>query len=195
VTFSSSDRATSIAPDEQGDLIPDLSNQQELNEWERENILVAVRWALDSRSFSLRDPLGESYVRELHRRMFDQTWKWAGMYRATEKNIGVAPHQIRDELAKLLADVRYWMSNKSYAIDEIGARLHHKLVSIHPFPNGNGRHSRLMTDVVLKHRGVAPFTWGSADLTASGDVRERYIAALRAADAGDLTPLLAFVRT
>ena len=195
MTFSPSDGVTSIAPEEQGDLFPDLSNQQELNEWERENILIAVRWALDSRSFSLRDPLDESYVRELHRRMFDQTWKWAGMYRATEKNIGVAPHQIREELAKLLADVRYWMSNKSYAIDEIGARLHHKLVSIHPFPNGNGRHSRLMTDVVLKHRGVAPFTWGSADLMASGDVRERYIAALRAADAGDLTPLLAFVRT
>jgi Fic-DOC domain mobile mystery protein B len=195
VTFSPADGTTSIAPEERGDLIPDLSNQQELNEWERENILVAVRWALDSRSFSLRDPLGESYVRELHRRMFDQTWKWAGMYRATEKNIGVAPHQIREELAKLLADVRYWMSNKSYPPDEIGVRLHHKIVSIHPFPNGNGRHARLITDVMLKRGGGLAFTWGSGDLAVTGDFRNRYITALRAADAGNIQPLLIFVRT
>jgi Fic-DOC domain mobile mystery protein B len=189
-----SDGNTSIDPDERSYLIPDLLNQQELNEWERQNILDAVHWS-ESRGSTMRDPLEERYVRELHQRMFDKTWKWAGTYRTTEKNIGVAPHQIREELAKLLADVRYWIKNESYGIDEIASRLHHKLVWIHPFPNGNGRHARLMTDLVLERLGVAPFTWGSADLIASGNARERYIASLRAADKGDIGLLLAFVRT
>jgi Fic-DOC domain mobile mystery protein B len=195
VTFSSSDGVTLLTPDEQADLIPDLGTQEELNEWERQNILAASSWALDSRVFKLRDPLEELYVRDLHFRMFGRTWKWAGVYRTTERNIGVAPHQIREELAKLLADVGYWIDNNSYSTDEIAARLHHRLVLIHPFPNGNGRHSRLMTDVVLERLGVARFTWGSEDLTGSGELRDRYISALRNADAGDIRPLLIFVRT
>lgn len=195
MTFSTSYGATALTPEEEADLVADVSNQQDLNEWERQNILAAASWALDSRRFSLRDPLEEAYVRDLHRHMFDQTWKWAGQYRMTEKNIGVAPYQIREEVAKLLGDIRFWVDNSVYGTDEIGVRLHHRLVSVHPFPNGNGRHSRLMTEVVLARLGVAPFTWGSGDLTASGNIRNRYITALRSADSGDINPLLSFVRT
>jgi fido (protein-threonine AMPylation protein) len=68
-------------------------------------------------------------------------------------------------------------------------------VVIHPFPNGNGRHARLMTDVLLRRNGVSAFSWGGANLEAAGDARERYLAALRAADAGDFKPLLEFVRS
>jgi Fic-DOC domain mobile mystery protein B len=188
-----SDGATLLTPDEQADLIPDLTTQSELNEWERQNILDAVDWS--SRNLRRRDPLKEAYVRDLHSHMFDQTWSWAGTYRTTEKNIGVAPYQIREELPKLLGDARYWIESNAYPIDEIGTRLHHKLVLIHPFPNGNGRHSRLLTDVVLTRLGTTPFTWGSDDLNATGNVRERYIDALRTADAGNITPLLSFVRS
>ena len=98
---------TSLSPEEQDDLIPDLSTKEELNEWERQNIIEAYAWVFERRNLRRNDPLTEPYVRQLHRRMFDQTWKWAGAYRSTEKNIGIAHHQIREALAALLGDARY----------------------------------------------------------------------------------------
>jgi Fic-DOC domain mobile mystery protein B len=186
---------TPLSADEEADLIPDLTTQEELNEWERQNILAGAVWALDSRRFKRHDPLTESYVRELHRRMFDQTWKWAGVYRATEKNIGVATHRIRDELMKAVGDARYWLDNRTCGNDEVAIRFHHRLVWIHPFANGNGRHARLMADVVLRQLGEPAFTWGSSDIARGGDFRRGYIGALRAADRGDIDPLLAFARS
>jgi Fic-DOC domain mobile mystery protein B len=152
------------SPEEQADLIPNLATQAELNEWERENILEASKWALSEREVKLRDPVSEPYVRELHRRMFDQTWKWAGTYRRSEKNIGVLVHEIRDRLGTLLGNVRYWIDNQTYEIDEVAVRFHHELTLIHSFPIGNGRHARLMADVLAVKLGRNTFSWGRENI-------------------------------
>jgi Fic-DOC domain mobile mystery protein B len=127
--------------------------------------------------------------------MFDRTWKWAGRYRTSEKNIGVAPERITEEVRKLVEDTKAQLSGKVASLDEIAAKFHHRLVSIHPFANGNGRHARLITDLLLAANGAAPFTWGRSDLVHAGEARDAYLAALRAADARDFAPLLAFVRS
>jgi len=147
----------------------------------------AVTWLVSARK---RDVLGEKFLRELHRRMFDQTWRWAGTFRTTERNLGVAPEQIAPRLRDLLADTRYWIEHRTYPLDEAATRFHHRLVSIHCFANGNGRHARLITDVVLARHGLPAFTWGHSDLVRAGAARDRYLTALRGADAGDYSPLL-----
>ena len=194
-SFTTGDGNTPLSPEEQDDLIPDLSTKEELNEWERQNILEAYGWALDLKNLRLQDPLTEPYVRELHLRMFDQTWKWAGIYRSTEKNIGIPHYQIREALAALLGDARYWVEHQTFEADELAVRFHHRLVSIHPFANGNGRHSRLIADVLVQRQGRPVFTWGGADIVRAGDFRRSYIDALRAADKNDMQPLLAFARS
>jgi Fic-DOC domain mobile mystery protein B len=193
--FSAEDGNTPLSAEEQDDLIPNLATREELNEWERQNILKAYGWALNEKHIDRRDPLTEPYVRELHRRMFDQTWKWAGRYRTTEKNIGIPVHQIQESLAALLGDARYWLGNRSFAPDEIAVRLHHRLVFIHPFANGNGRHARLMADLLARRQGRPVFSWGGAELVKAGDFRRRYIDALRAADRNEIEPLLEFARS
>lgn len=193
--FTIGDGNTALSPEEQDDLIPDLTTKEELNEWERQNILEAWNWAFTPRVLSRRDPFAEDYVRELHLRMFYQTWKWAGTYRTTEKNIGVAHYQIREALPALLGDARYWIGHKTFDADEVAIRFHHRLVWIHPFVNGNGRHARLMADVIARKQGKPAFTWGGADIARISDFRRRYIDALRAADGRDLNPLLAFARS
>jgi len=193
--FTTGDGNTPLSPEEQDDLIPDLSTKEELNEWERQNILEAYGWALDLKNLRLQDPLTEPYVRELHLRMFDQTWKWAGIYRSTEKHIGIPHYQIREALAALLGDARYWVEHQTFEADELAVRFHHRLVSIHPFANGNGRHSRLIADVLVQRQGRPVFTWGGADIVRAGDFRRSYIDALRAADKNDMQPLLTFARS
>jgi Fic-DOC domain mobile mystery protein B len=193
--FATGDGNTPLSREEQADLIPDLTTKEELNEWERQNILEAMAWALRPGHLERNDPLAEAYVRTLHQRMFDQTWKWAGLYRTSEKNIGLPHFAIRDALAILLGDVRYWRDHQTFAPDELAIRFHHRLVAIHPFANGNGRHARLMADVLAQRSGRPLFTWGSADIARAGDFRRRYIHALQAADRHDLQPLLAFART
>jgi len=193
--FTTGEGNTPLSPDEQADLIPNLTTKEELNQWERENIVVAYSWALNPRTLAKEDALSESYLRELHRRMFDETWRWAGMYRTTEKNIGIPHHQIREQLAVLIGNTRYWIEHKTFPPDEIAIRFHHRLVFIHPFANGNGRHARLMADVLVKLSGRADFTWGGADIVAQGNIRRAYIDALRAADKNDIEPLLAFARS
>jgi Fic-DOC domain mobile mystery protein B len=193
--FATGDGNTPLSPEEQDDLIPDLTTKEELNEWERQNILEVYGWAFDPRNLHRQDQFAESYVRELHRRMFDQTWKWAGRYRTSEKNIGIPHFQIREALAALLGDVRYWVEHQSFEPDEVAVRFHHRLVWIHPFANGNGRHARLIADVCLRRQGRPVFTWGGADILRAGDFRRRYIEALRAADKHDVQPLLVFARS
>jgi Fic-DOC domain mobile mystery protein B len=193
--FETGEGNTQLSPDEQADLIPNLATKPELNEFERANILIAWDWALASRSIRRQDPLTEPYLRDLHRRMFDQTWKWAGIYRSTEKNIGIAHHQIQNALDALLGDARYWLLHQTFPPDEIAVRFHHRLVSIHPFANGNGRHARLMADVLARKQNKPVFTWGGKNIAAQGDFRRRYIHALQAADKNDIEPLLAFARS
>ena len=193
--FAEGEGNTPLSAEEQADLIPSLATKEELNEWGRQNILEAYAWALAANNLRRNDPLVEPYVRDLHRRMFDQTWRWAGTYRTTEKNIGIPHYQIRDSLAALLEDVRYWLDHQTFEPDEIAIRFHHRLVFIHPFANGNGRHARLIADALIKKQGRPVFSWGSADIVRIGELRRSYIDALRAADRNDIQPLLTFARS
>ena len=126
--------------------------------------------------------------------MFDQVWSWAGTFRNTERNIGIGPHLIQQETAQLFDDLRYWVDNVIYNTDETAVRLHHRLVFIHPFPNGNGRHARLMADLLVRRAGAPAFTWGGGGLSDMNELRHSYIAALRRADRHDYASLIAFAR-
>jgi Fic-DOC domain mobile mystery protein B len=193
-----SDGSTAIRPEEAERLIPRISTMGELNEYEALNILRAREWAFDRRSMKALDPLGEVYLRELHHRMFDNVWKWAGTYRQTERNIGCDPREIIQRISQLLANTQYWLENKTFPIDESCLRFHHQLTRVHPFANGNGRHARMIADVVAAKYGQAEFTWGAGkDLVAQGEARNRYLAALHALDANenDVHLLLDFARS
>lgn len=186
--------ATPLDPDAAAGLLPSIATQGELNEFEAANILRADRWASRSRTLR-RDYPNVTALRELHRRMFDQTWRWAGQFRRVETNIGIAWPRIAGDLHALCDDVRYQVTHGVYDWDERAARFHHRLVAIHPFPNGNGRHARLAADLLLAFNGQPRLTWGSAGLTADAAPRREYIAALRAADGGDIVPLMAFAQS
>ena len=186
------DAATPLDEEERDGLIPAyITLRGELNEAEQANILEAEEWAL-SRT---RDVLDEKFLNGLHKRMFGRVWKWAGRYRQSNKNIGVEAYRVPTELRQLIDDTAYWINNDTFPPDEIAARFHHKLVWIHPYPNGNGRHARLATDLLLTALGKPRFTWGSESLTDAGETRKRYVTALRAADNHDIGPLLEFVRS
>ena len=191
---TTSDGNTPLSPEELADLIPNLATKEELNEWERENILLAREWATADRTSPVAMGSDE-YVRKLHWKMFDETWKWAGEYRRTEKNIGVPVHEIRERLMALFGDVRYWIENSTYSPDEIAVLFHHRLALIHPFPNGNGRHARLIADVLAMKLGRPALTWGSANLVKEGEARTKYLEAVRAADNGDIQLHLKFARS
>jgi Fic-DOC domain mobile mystery protein B len=185
--FDEADGATPIDPDEAEALLPaHIHTRSELNLWEQANILEAARWAERARG----SPLSDTGLRELHRRMFVETWRWAGRYRTSDKNIGVHWPAISTEVRNLVDDGRHWLEHGTHELDEAVARLHHRLVKIHPFPNGNGRHARLWCDMVLRANGRPPFEWKSRDLDSDGEPRRAYIAALRAADGHDYGPLL-----
>jgi Fic-DOC domain mobile mystery protein B len=182
------------AAEEEG-LIPPLTTQAELNEWEEQNIIGGRHWAISKRVLNQIDPLSEEFLFELHRRMFDGTWKWAGEIRTRDKNIGVPHYKIRVCLRELLDDARYWRDNKTYSFEEFAMRFHHRLVQIHIFPNGNGRHARLAVDVIVRRSGKPDFTWGSVNLTNPGEARRNYLDAIHAADDGDYEPLVRFSRS
>ena len=179
----------------EGLLIKTISTKSELDEFEQNNIENAVEWTM-KQVFKMEKILTIDFILGVHRRMFDRTWEWAGKIRKTNKNIGVDKSYILSELKVLLDDCRYWIQNAIYSEDEIAVRLKHRLVSIHPFPNGNGRHSRLCADILVAHvfkKNV--FSWGGFNLTAPGDSRKKYLKAIRTADEGDINPLLKFARS
>jgi Fic-DOC domain mobile mystery protein B len=183
---------TPISAEERDGLIPShIAYRRELNALEQENILRAALWANERR----RDPVSETFAKGLHRRMYDEVWTWAGEYRTSDKNIGCSHWQVQTELNRVLNDVRYWINNKTFSPDEIAVRFAHGIVLVHPFPNGNGRWSRLMADILIVRLGGASFTWGRGDLRDPGTVRQAYIAALKLADNHDFAPLLAFARS
>jgi len=185
--------ATPLDADEIAGLIPiGVATVAELNAYEAENILDAMGWIERQRLPSVLD---DQFLRELHRRMFNRTWQWSGTFRRTEKNIGVAPEAIAVSLRELTRDCRAQLETKAMGLDEIVARFHHRLVWIHPFANGNGRHARLTADLLLQQHGAAPFSWGTEDLARAGPMRARYIGALREADSRNYKPLLDFARS
>lgn len=188
--------ATPLDSNESEGLIPKhIMTQVELNEWEQANILAAESW-LSKHVLTFQEIITLTFVQKLHHQMFNQTWKWAGQFRRTNKNIGIDWFMITENLKKLLDDVQYHVNCRIYEIDEIAARFHHQLVSIHLFPNGNGRHARLITDVFLLSLQQARFSWGQKSIKALYEptvVRKKYINALKAADQGDYQLLLKFV--
>jgi Fic-DOC domain mobile mystery protein B len=174
------------------DLIPaHISNRHELNEAEQENILRGQDWAFSRR----RDLLSEKYIRDLHKRILGDVWRWAGKFRTSERNLGHDHWEIPTALRQLLDDTKVWIDLSSYPPDEIAIRFHHRLVQIHPFPNGNGRHARLIADLLVMQLGGERFSWGSGQLQDPSEVRERYIAALHDADHHHYLPLLTFGRS
>ena len=185
--------ATPIDPDEALGLIPiHIRTQAELNAWEELNIVEGADWI--SRQKVIQG-LNEGLVRELHSRMFNQTWQWAGTFRKSAKSIGIDWTQIAVALKNLLDNTTYQIENKVIPIDEIVVHFHHQLVLIHAFPNGNGRHARLIADALIVSLGGKRFSWGgNTSIATPGTTRQNYLSALRAADNGDIAPLMLFAR-
>jgi len=192
--FRYPDGATPLDPDEtKGLLLTHITTREELNRWEQDNITRAVMWAISKKHGNL---LSQSFICRLHKNMFGDVWSWAGQFRKTMKNIGVDAWMIASEVNNLCDDCQFWLDQHTYPDDEIAVRFHHRLVLIHPFANGNGRHARLITDLLLEQKlGKPKFTWGSTSLVEQGENRAKYIEALKAADNLDYTLLLQFVRS
>ncbi len=185
--------ATPIDANEAEGLIPALSTQADLNEFEALNIARGVSWAV--RSLNEADFLTVTTLLALHKKMFDKTWRWAGKVRVTHKSVGIESAQIWNELKRLMDDVVFWIENITYPSEEIAARFHHRLTWIHAFPNGNGRHARIATDVLARRLDLRPLTWGAGSKGSQMEVRTAYIEALRSADHHDFAPLLTFIRS
>lgn len=193
--FQEPDDATPREPHEREGLLQTwITHRSDLNEAEQENIVEGAAWARGRRRLRLEQMLTEDFMRTLHKRMFGDVWRWAGTFRTTERNIGVQAYRIGMELTSLLGDTRYWIEHETFPPEEIAIRFHHRLVAIHPFPNGNGRHARLAADLLIQRLGGEPFSWGGGSLADVGQQRARYVAALRAADNHDIGPLLEFAR-
>jgi Fic-DOC domain mobile mystery protein B len=193
--FGGTDGQTPLDPDESKSLIPDhIITRGQLDQWELENIAEADRWTR-TRPPRSEQLLSEIYLRRLHKRMFSKTWRWAGTFRRSDKNIGIDWRQVPVRLNQLLENLRYRLENGETDTDALATEFHHQLVFIHPFPNGNGRWSRMATDLLLESLGAEPFSWGANDKQPMDEIRDRYIAALREGDRGNLQPLAEFTRS
>ena len=175
-------------------LIKTVTTQTELDELEQLNIEKAVAWTI-GKKFKPATIFTEKFIKKVHKQMFGDVWKWAGKFRKSAKNIGVAWVEIAVEVKYLLDDTKYWIENKTYSPHEIAIRFKHRLVKIHCFPNGNGRHSRLMADIIIEsvfNKDVFP--WHSSNMVKPDETRKEYIAAIRAGDRGNIQPLIEFAR-
>lgn len=183
--------STPLDPDEAADLLPThITTLDQLNEWEAENIFSALEWALQRSHLRIT----EDFVRTLHLRMFDRTWKWAGQYRSTEKNLGSPPYLIPMQVREACDNAVFWIQNRVFPPTELAVRLHHRMVAVHPFPNGNGRHARLLADIVLRSLDEPELSWGRKNLRGRGTARDEYIAAVKKADSGEFDRLISLAR-
>jgi Fic-DOC domain mobile mystery protein B len=185
---------TPLSRDDLAGLIPGhIQLRSELNEWEQNNITKATqKYLMRRRALALHDP---EVLKKIHHDMFDETWKWAGHYRRTETNLGREWHKIPEEVKKCCDDFQYWCDHSTYESAEIAVRLHHRLVLIHPFPNGNGRHARLVADIYIHQQRLPTLTWGAGHLHTPSELRDQYIQALQQADRGDFEALTAFAKS
>jgi Fic-DOC domain mobile mystery protein B len=186
---------TPLDPDEAVELIPSwIATREDLDKAEQENIARAEIWAA-GRTLAASKIVSERFIRQLHRRMFGNVWRWAGDYRHTDKNIGVPHWRVAEDVGQVLGNATYWVEHGVFSSDEIAVRFHHRLVWIHPFPNGNGRATRFAADLLIKSLGRQRFSWGT-DVAPDDPKRTRdlYIEALQAADKGDVRSLLEFAR-
>jgi Fic-DOC domain mobile mystery protein B len=187
---------TPIDEEEKDELkIKTISTRGELDEFEQANIEKAIEWSLKA-NLTLEKILSIEFIKDVHRRMFNEVWGWAGNFRKTDKNIGVDKFIIPQELRKLIDDCKYWIENKTYPDDEIAIRFKHRLVKIHPFPNGNGRHSRICADILIS-KGLKKeiFSWGGKKLTDRSETRDKYLEAIYKADGENIHPLIEFARS
>jgi len=189
------DGQTPIDEDEKkGLLIKSITTNGELNEHEQLNIENAVEWIIQTK-FNPDKILTEQFIKKVHKKMYSDVWKWAGEFRKSEKNIGVEWINISVELKYLLDDTKYWIENKIYSPDEIAIRFKHRLVKIHCFPNGNGRHSRIMADIIIESVfGKDIFTWNNSNMIKPDETRKKYITAVKEGDQGNIKPLIEFAR-
>lgn len=188
------DGATPLEYDEIKGLIPThITTKGELDTLELRNIARAFAW---TQTIKTDDILTDNFICLLHKKMFGDVWRWAGVYRKTEKNIGILHIEIPMVVVQLCDDAKAWIENKTYPPDELAARFHHRLVFIHPFSNGNGRLSRIIADLILeKIFDKKPFSWGKDNLLKEEETRAKYLESLKAADEHDFTLLLNFVRS
>jgi len=181
--------------EKEGLLILTITSHGELDEYEQLNIEKGLEWVL-SRRLKASEILSQQFIKQLHKKMFGEVWSWAGQYRQSEKNIGIDWIRIGVELKKLLDDTVYWIENKTYPPDETAIRFKHRLVNIHCFPNGNGRHSRIMADIIIESIFKQDvFTWHRSNMVKADEVRKKYIDAIRHGDKGNIQPLLDFARS
>ena len=167
---------------------------QQLNEFEQTNINEALQWLNSKRK--IKAVLSEEFMIQLHKRMLGMVWKWAGQFRRTETNIGIDWTRISMELRLLVDDANFWVEHQTYLPEEIAIRFKHRLVSIHCFPNGNGRHSRIMADLIYQHVfDLKKFGWGQSSLVEPSAQRTEYLKALKLADKGDYSELMRFARS
>ena len=190
--FDMSEGATPLTNDDLDGLIPShYTSRSQLDAHEQANIIQARHWAFKSRKLK-KDLISYSGLMLLHKKMFEDTWEWAGKLRTVQTNIGIEAIQISSELGKLTGDVSFWLKNDTYSLVELAVRFHHRLVWIHPFPNGNGRHARLAADLFVEFNGGAELTWGRANLSFDSENRKKYIDSLRCADNYDFKKLIDF---
>jgi Fic-DOC domain mobile mystery protein B len=180
--------------EKEGLKIHTITTRNELDEFEQLNIQKAVEWSI-KRKFKLEYILTDEFIKELHKKMFGDVWNWAGEFRRTNKNIGADKYLIRTELKNLIDDCKYWIVHNTFTSDEIAIRFSHRIVKTHLFPNGNGRHSRLIADIIINHGfGGKVFSWGRTNLTNASEARTIYLKALREADDGNYESLIKFAR-
>jgi len=180
--------------EKEGLLIKTISTREELDEFEQANIQEAIEWSIKTK-ISREQLLSEDFILFIHKKMFDEVWEWAGTKRKTNKKIGVDKTQISIELQKLIDECNFWIDNKTFSPEEIAVRFSHRLVKIHLFPNGNGRHSRLVADLLISKVFNKPvFTWGHSDLSKNNSIRKEYLEAIHKADNDDYKPLMDFAR-
>jgi Fic-DOC domain mobile mystery protein B len=190
------DGQTPLNEEEQnGLLIPSITTREELDEFEQLNIEKAIQWTF-GKKWKAEQLFSEKFVKDLHKRMYGEVWKWAGAFRESEKNLGIKSYLIPAELKVLLDDAIFWVQNDTYSPDELAIRFKHRLVSIHCFSNGNGRHSRLMADLIMEKLFNATFfSWGSSKLVKATETRKAYIKVVKMADKQDLQPLIVFAKS
>ncbi len=187
------DGHTELSEEEQLELIPPyIATRGELFDAEERNITKAL---LRRRPPTPSRLLDDKYLRDLHKAMFGDVWKWAGRYRPRETNIGIDPTQIATAVRTLVGDAQTWVEYCTYDPDELAVRFHHRLVAIHPFPNGNGRHGRIAADYLIQGIGSVRFSWGAGQNAPTDELRTAYLHALQQADAGEFAELLAFARS
>jgi Fic-DOC domain mobile mystery protein B len=187
---------TLLSPEELDQIIPKyITNRRQLDEVEQDNIEDAIVWVFKQRTIKPEKVFTREFQDNFHKKMLGKVWKWAGQKRTRETNIGAPPFQIEVKRKMLNDDALFWVQNNTWPPVELAIRFHHRLVQIHCYPNGNGRHSRIMADIILTKLYKLPaINWLGGDLVNESETRKSYIEAMKVADKGDYSPLFKCIR-